>query len=120
MGIHHSQATMSTPGLNSVGSCKSKHTFPGSNDVLLQQQGYAFIPLSKSPIQFLCVCTNPCLTSYIPPIPHRSALHGFQNKRKTNLLAKNRRLAKRSDDPGFGNFEAGFTRKPGLLLLIKS
>ena len=82
MGIHHSQATMRTPGLDSFWSCKPKHTFPDSNNVFLQKQGYAFIPLSKNRFEFICVCAN-----LRPPLifrPFRTEVHstGFRTRGK--------------------------------------
>src|SRR5271170_7280773 len=110
---------MSAPGLDSFRSCKSKHTFPNSNDVFLQKHGYAFIPLLKRRFEFVSVCTDQCPPSYFPPIPHRSALHGFQNKRKTNLFAEGSCLIDRTGYTCFGDLETGFAGKPGLLVLIK-
>src|SRR3974390_1407933 len=109
---------MSAPGPDSFRSRKSKHTFANSNDVFLQKQGYGFIPLSQGPVEFVCVCTNPRPTSYSPPVPHWSALHGLQNKRKTNLLAKGYNLMDCTGDTRFGNLETGVTRKSSLLVLI--
>src|ERR1700722_12666392 len=119
MGIHHSQATMSTPGLDSFWSCQSKDTFPNSNDVFLQKHGYAFIPLSKSRLEFIFVCTNPCFPRYFPPVPHRGAFHRFNHKRKTNLFAEGPSLIDRTGDTCFGDIETGFARKSGLVVLIK-
>src|SRR5947209_17469450 len=101
---------MSTPGLNSFTSRQSKHTFPNSNDVFLQEHGYAFIPLSKSRFEFLRICTNPCPPSYFPSIAHRSALHWFKDKRKTSLFAEGYSLVSRTGDACFGAFETGFAR----------
>src|ERR1700722_929533 len=111
---------MSTPGLDSFRSCQSKDTFPNSNDVFLQKHGNAFFPLSKSRFEFVCVCANPCLPSYFPPVPHRSALHRFQDKRKTNLFAEGYSLIDRACNTCFGDLETGFACKSGLLLLIQS
>jgi hypothetical protein len=110
---------MSTPGLDSFRRCQSKDTFPNSNDVFLQKHGYAFIPLSESRFEFVCVCTNQCPPSYFPPVPHRSTLHGFKDKRKTNLFAEGYSLIDRTGDTCFGDLETGFARKSGLLVLIK-
>ena len=119
MGIHHSQATMSAPGLDSFRSGQSKDTFANSNDVLLHKHGYAFIPLSKSRFKFVCVCTNPSPPSDFPPVPHRSALHGFKHKRKTKSFTEGHSLIDRTGDTCFGDLETRFARKSGLLVLIE-
>src|SRR5579884_840113 len=111
MGIHHSQATMSAPGLDSPRSGQSENTFPNSNDVFLQEHGDGFSPLSKGRFEFICVCTNARLPTYFSPVAHCSALDGLKYKRKTNLLAEGNRLIDRTGDTCFGNFETGFARK---------